>query len=99
MKDVSEASFSNFNQNIWPQLRGNPYIRQPCDTIEDRRTFVFKCMENDFRYYVERKLPMPMPAKKRVLRDTLRGIAELHERKIAHLGNLHHLRITRNSKS
>ncbi|OBT74544.1 hypothetical protein VF21_07538 [Pseudogymnoascus sp. 05NY08] len=83
LKDIPEDILSNFNEKIRPQLRESPYIRLPCDTIPDQRVFVYKYLTDDFLSLVKKQISMR--ARKRILRDSLRGIAELHGQEIVHL--------------
>ncbi|KAG4439251.1 hypothetical protein IFR05_005289 [Cadophora sp. M221] len=83
LKDVPEAIFSNFNEQMQPKLRKSPYIRLPWDTIPGQRIFVYKYLADDFLSLVRKQIPKQ--ATKQILRDSLRGIAELHDQQIVHL--------------
>ncbi|KFY43408.1 hypothetical protein V494_02007 [Pseudogymnoascus sp. VKM F-4513 (FW-928)] len=83
LKDIPEDIFSNFNERIRPQLHESLNIRLPLDTIPDQRIFVYKCLTDDFLSLVRKQISMQ--SRKRILRDSLRGIAELHDQGIVHL--------------
>ncbi|KAF1808533.1 kinase domain-containing protein [Eremomyces bilateralis CBS 781.70] len=83
LKDIPKDIFSGFNENIRPRLRENPYIRLPSDTILDQRIFVYRYLTDDFLSLVRKQIPMQ--ARKQILKASLRGIAELHDRDIVHL--------------
>jgi hypothetical protein len=86
LKDIPHAIFSNFNEKIRPQLRESRYLRLPWDTIPGQRVFVYKYLTDDFLSLVRKQIPMRVT--KQILKDSLRGIAELHDQHIVHLGNL-----------
>lgn len=89
MKDIPKDIFSGFNEKIWPQLRESPYIRLPWDTIPGQRIFVYKYLTDDFLDLVKKQIPMQ--SRKQILKATLEGIAELHDRDVVHLGDLSNL--------
>lgn len=84
LKDIPEAIFSSFNEDIRPRLRESPFLRLPCDTIPNQRTFVYKYLDDDLLSLVRKQLPVQ--ARKQILKASLRGIAELHSHDIVHLG-------------
>ena len=86
LKDIPKDIFSNFNEGIRPRLRENRYIRLPSDTIPNQRIYVYKYLTDDFLNLVRKKIPVQ--ARKQILKASLRGIAELHDRDIVHLGIL-----------
>ena len=88
LKDIPKDIFSGFNQDIWPRLRESPYIRLPWDTIPDQRIFVYQYLDDDFLALVRKGIPLQ--ARKQILKVSLQGIAELHDRDVAHLGNCFH---------
>lgn len=83
LKDIPKDIFSGFNESIRPRLRENPYIRLPSDTIPGQSIFVYRYLTDDFLSLVRKQIPMQ--AKKQILKASLRGIVELHDRDIAHL--------------
>ncbi|KAI4125377.1 MAG: hypothetical protein LQ347_005397 [Umbilicaria vellea] len=82
-KDIPKDIFSGFNEKIWPRLPDSPYIRLPSDTIPDQRIFVYKYLTDDFLSLVKKQIPMH--ARKQILKASLHGIAELHDRDVVHL--------------
>lgn len=93
LKDIPKDIFSGFNENIWPQLSESPYIRLPWDTIPGQRIFVYKYLTDDFLSLGRKQIPMR--ARKHMLKASLLGIAELHDRHVVHLGNLSHFCVHR----
>ena len=91
LKDIPRDIFSGFNEEIWPKLRNGTTtttcssIRLPVDRIPDERVFVYSYLTDDFLGIVRRKR-VSVGARKRILKAALRGIVELHDRDIAHLG-------------
>jgi hypothetical protein len=87
VKDIPTAVFSGFTKDIWPQLRDreSPYLRLPWDTIPDQRILVYRYLDDDFLSLVKKQIPMQ--ARRKVLKASLQGIADLHERDVVHLGS------------
>ncbi|PLB47152.1 kinase-like protein [Aspergillus steynii IBT 23096] len=85
LKDIPEAIFSKFNEQILPRLTEcpNPYIRLPHDTIPGERILVYRHLKDDFLDLVQRGIPVS--ARKKILKSSLLGIAALHDRDIVHL--------------
>ncbi|KAJ9200660.1 hypothetical protein DTO021D3_2648 [Paecilomyces variotii] len=83
LKDIPEAIFSNFNKEINHRLPQSPYIRLPCDHIPGQRILVYQYLMDDFLKLVQKKIPAR--SRKKIIKDSLRGIAELHDRDIVHL--------------
>ncbi|KAF1955119.1 kinase domain-containing protein [Byssothecium circinans] len=83
LKDIPKDVFAGFNDIIRPQLRDSPLIRLPFDTIKDQRIFVYKYLTDDLLNLVRKGVSMI--AKKKILKTTLRGIAELHDHDVVHL--------------
>jgi tRNA A-37 threonylcarbamoyl transferase component Bud32 len=54
------------------------------DTIPDQRIFVYEYLNDDFLSLVRNQIPMR--ARKEILKATLQGIADMHDRDIVHLG-------------
>jgi hypothetical protein len=54
------------------------------DTIPDQCIFVYKYLNDDFSSLVRRQIPMR--ARKEILKATLQGIADMHDRDIVHFG-------------
>lgn len=86
MKDIPSAIFSSFHEDILPRLRPrpSPYLRLPCDTIPDQRILVYRYLEDDFLRLVRKAIPPR--ARKQVLKASLRGLVELHDRDVVRLG-------------
>ncbi|PKX93466.1 putative calcium/calmodulin dependent protein kinase [Aspergillus novofumigatus IBT 16806] len=73
LKDIPKDIYTNFIERIKPQLPESRYIRLPCDTIPGHRILVYKYLTDNFLHL------------KKILKNCLLGIAELHERHIVHL--------------
>ncbi|OTA81845.1 hypothetical protein M434DRAFT_85157, partial [Hypoxylon sp. CO27-5] len=61
----------------------SPYLRALRDTVPDQRMFVNEYMTDHLLNFAFKDIPLSI--QKRVLRDTLRGLAALHNQNIAHL--------------
>jgi hypothetical protein len=88
LKDISEAFYSHFNEDIRPRLREHENLRLPSDTIPGKRIFVYKYLTDDPLGLIEPKLPTL--DRKKVLKACLKGTAELHDQDVVHLGNMNH---------
>jgi serine/threonine protein kinase len=86
LKDVPEVMFNHFNEEIRPNLRDSPFLRLPMDSISDQRILVFKYLEEDLLSLVRKRIPMHLT--KRILKDSLKGLVEMHEQDIVHLGRI-----------
>lgn len=83
LKRVSKTSFIDY-QDIYRSLHDCPNLRVSCDTIPDRSIFVYKHF-SDHLLSLAQESP-PISAVKRILKDTLQGLAKLHEKDIVHTG-------------
>lgn len=83
LKDIPELIFDHFNEEIRPNLRDSPFIRLPVDTIPDERIFVFRYLKEDLLSLVRKQISMHVT--KKILKDSLRGLNELHSQDIIHL--------------
>ncbi|KAI0479965.1 kinase domain-containing protein [Xylaria cf. heliscus] len=84
LKDIPKDIFSNSNDDIRPRLREHLNIRLPSDTIRDQRIFVYRHFDDDFMSLVRKEISLR--ARKQILKASLQGLAELHDRDIVHLG-------------
>ncbi|KAL7619609.1 hypothetical protein AAE478_010150 [Parahypoxylon ruwenzoriense] len=83
---VLKSLFENeYNYALPLQLRFNrsPYLRALRDTVPDQKMFVNEYMTDHLLNFAFKDLSLAL--QKRVLRDTLRGLATLHDQNIAHL--------------
>lgn len=83
MKDIADSGYQYYRE-MYQDLAGSRYIRLLHDAIPQQSRFVY-------RYYPEHLLGavqkgLALPHTKRILRDVLRGIAELHAKNIVHTG-------------
>jgi hypothetical protein len=85
LKDILELIINHFPQEVQPKLRHNVYLRLPVDTIPDKRIFVFKYLKEDPMSLVRKQIPMY--ATKIILKDSLRGLTEMHSQDVIHLGD------------
>ncbi|KAF1921810.1 kinase domain-containing protein [Ampelomyces quisqualis] len=83
LKDIPELIFHHFNKEVRPNLRDSPFIRLPVDTIPEERIFVLRYLKEDLLSLVRREISMQTT--KRILKDSLRGLVELHSQDIIHL--------------
>jgi len=84
LKNVSKTSFINY-QDIYQSLHDCPNLRVSCDTIPDQSTFVYKYFSDHLLSLAQENPPLPVV--KRILKDALRGLANLHEKDVVHTGN------------
>jgi serine/threonine protein kinase len=67
---------------MFNDLRRSPYIRVADDAIPDQSMFAYKYSKDHLLSFARRDFPLRTT--KRILRDSLRGIAALHEKGIVH---------------
>ncbi|KEQ59544.1 calcium/calmodulin dependent protein kinase [Aureobasidium melanogenum CBS 110374] len=73
LKDIPEAIFSNFNENIRPR-----FCRIPHQPI-----LVYNYLTDDFHSLIKAKIDLG--ARKKILKAVLKGLAELYSRDVVHL--------------
>ncbi|KAL8978782.1 MAG: hypothetical protein Q9177_006310 [Variospora cf. flavescens] len=71
-----------YYQDMQRALHGSRYLRLLQDTIPDRSMFVYKYLNDHLLFLAQKDLPLLLT--KRILKDTLRGLAELHHQNIVH---------------
>lgn len=86
LKEVPEDIFDNFREKIQPQLHKSPYIRLPCDNVPGHRIYVYRYLTDSFLSLARRDISLGV--RKQILKATLLGIAELHDRNVVHLGKI-----------
>lgn len=67
---------------MFKDLQKSPYIRAADDTIPDQSMFAYKYFKDHLLSFAQKDVPLPLT--KRILKDSLRGIAALHEKDIMH---------------
>lgn len=67
---------------MFDHLRRSPYVRVADDTIPDRSMFAYKYVKDHLLSFAQKDVSVSL--RKRILRDSLRGIAALHEKGIVH---------------
>lgn len=65
---------------MYHDLRSCPYLRLLEDTIQEQSMFVYKYFTGHLLSLAQKDLPIALT--KRVLKDTLRGLAVLHDQNI-----------------
>lgn len=89
LKYVHEVNFEDL-QDINNRLRGSAkHVRLVNDTISENSMFVFQYFADHLLSLAQKDLPLAVT--KQILKDALRGIAELHDQDIVHTGNWHSL--------
>ncbi|KAI0206649.1 kinase-like domain-containing protein [Astrocystis sublimbata] len=75
----------DYNYSLPLQLRFNrsPYLRALRDTVPDQKMFVNEYLTDHLLNFAFKDISLA--TQKRILRDTLRGLATLHSQNIAHL--------------
>lgn len=83
MKDIHECNLEDL-LDIYRRVASCPYIRLLHDTVPGSSMFIYKFLRGHLLSLARRK--MPLPVVKRILKDTLRGLAALHDQNIVHNG-------------
>lgn len=83
LKDVPEPEFKYY-LDMYRGLGSCPHIRLLQDTITEQSIFVFKYFTGQLLSLAQMDLPIALT--KRILKDTLRGLAGLHDQNIVHTG-------------
>ena len=84
VKDINPSNF-DYLLDIYRGLSGCPYLRLVHDTVPSQSTFIFKYCTGTLLDLGHRDLTIALT--KRILNDTLRGLAALHDRDVVHNGN------------
>lgn len=89
LKYIIPVNFGDI-QDINNRLRGDvEHVRLAQDSIPDKSMFVFDYFTGHLLRLVQKDVPLDMT--KRILKDALRGIVELHDRDIVHTGRVTYL--------
>lgn len=84
LKYIHPVNFEDL-QEVNNRLRGNAsHVRLAVDTIPDKSMFVFEHFTGHLLTLAQKNLPLVMI--KRILKDALTGLAELHDQDIVHTG-------------
>jgi hypothetical protein len=84
LKYIHSVNFEDL-EDVNNKLRGRAsHVRLPQDTIPKKSMFVFEYLADHFLRLVQKDLPLETT--KRILKDALLGIAELHDQDIVHTG-------------
>lgn len=67
-------------------LRNCTYLRLSQDMIPERSIFVYKYFTENLLGLLALREGLPIALTKRILKDTLRGLAALHDQNIVHSG-------------
>lgn len=87
LKYIHEVNYDDL-QDINNKLRdGGDHVRLAQDTIPEQSMFVFEYFTDHLLHLAQKDLATEM--KKKILKDALHGIAELHDHDIVHTGMLH----------
>ncbi|KAA6413530.1 MAG: serine threonine kinase [Lasallia pustulata] len=81
LKEVPQSEF-NYYLDIYRGLPSCAYLRQLQDTIPEQLMFVFQYFTDHLLSLAQMDLPIALT--KRILKDTLRGLAVLHDQNIVH---------------
>jgi hypothetical protein len=65
-------------------LNNNQFLRLSVDVVPEQSIFVYKYLADHLLGFVRKEPPVLLT--KRILKDTLRGLAALHEQNIVHTG-------------
>lgn len=83
VKDVHQCNFE-YLLAIYRRVGSCPYIRLLHDTVLEQSMFVYKYFTGHLLSLAKKDLPIALT--KRILKDTLRGLAALHDQNIVHNG-------------
>ena len=78
---------SQYYKDMQRSLGSSRYLRLLEDTIPERSMFVYKYLNDHLLSLAQEELPVLLT--KRILKDGLRGLAELHNQDIVHTGQAH----------
>lgn len=67
-------------------LHGSPNLRLLQDTVPEQSIFVYRHFTDDLLSLARKDLPINLT--KRILKDTLRGLAALHDQNVVHTGKV-----------
>ncbi|KAF2133279.1 kinase-like protein [Dothidotthia symphoricarpi CBS 119687] len=81
LKSVSKNDFKPF-QDMFNDLRKCPYVRVADDALPDQSMFAYRYFKGHLLSFAQRDVSLPLT--KKVLKDSLRGIAALHDKGIVH---------------
>ncbi|OAA60907.1 CMGC/CDK protein kinase [Niveomyces insectorum RCEF 264] len=82
LKTIFKSEF-DYQLELQEPLMGCPYLRVAVDAVPEHLLFVYDYLSDDLLHASRRK-DLLVAARKRILRDALRGLAELHGRGIVH---------------
>ncbi|KKA21774.1 hypothetical protein T310_4199 [Rasamsonia emersonii CBS 393.64] len=81
LKEVLQSNLEYF-QDIHHRLQSCQYLRVSQDTIPEPSMFVYEYFTDDLLSLAQKDLPLTVT--KRILKDTLRGLAAMHDQNIVH---------------
>ena len=87
LKALEESGFQYYRK-IYSSLTC-PYVRLPEDSIKEPSMLVFKHLSCHLLTLAGKILSLAV--RKRILKDSLRGLAALHDQRIVHTGNIYSL--------
>ena len=83
---VKEINDFDYYLKIYHSLPSCPYLRLLQDTIPEQCMFIYKYFTGDLSGLAQKNLPIA--SSKRILKDTLRCLAVLHDQNIVHNGKV-----------
>lgn len=84
VKTIFPAEFE-YQLELQAPLKYCPYVRAVQDKVEEHGLFIFDYRTDNLLQASLRK-DLTLPMRRKILRDALRGLAELHSRGIVHTG-------------
>lgn len=79
---MAPAEFK-YREDMYNDLRSSQYVRVAEDAIPDQSMFAYRYFKGHLLEFGRRKVPDSQI--KRILRDSLRGLAAMHEKHIIHV--------------
>jgi serine/threonine protein kinase len=85
VKPVSESILEHL-QEFRAEFESHPRLRIHVDKIEDESILVYEYFKTDLLALVENYPPLPLTARKKILKKIATALAEMHEKNWIHLG-------------
>ncbi|KAJ8109110.1 hypothetical protein ONZ43_g6229 [Nemania bipapillata] len=83
LKDIIPGDF-NYIDSLQKRVEHSPYVRTAVDSIPERHMFVFPYLDEGLLHVDT--VALSYVARKAIIRDALRGLADLHDEQIIHTG-------------
>lgn len=85
MKPVSSSILEHL-QELQVEFESHPGLRTHVDKIKEENILVYEYFKSDLLALVENYPPLPLTARKKMLKEIGNSLAEMHEKNWIHLG-------------